>query len=110
MSFLSNYALCVCIAPGFAKREWCRHFMISTHKIPSFEVHCSASEPGFKAIRIRKYSEDANLTSRRSVIGSVLVMSAFGFAAANANGAGLPPEQKSRLCDDVCEQELENVW
>lgn len=24
--------------------------------------------------------------------------------------AGLPPEDKPKLCDDSCEKELENVW
>lgn len=24
--------------------------------------------------------------------------------------AGLPPEEKPKLCDDACEKELENVW
>lgn len=27
-----------------------------------------------------------------------------------AEAAGLPPEEKPRLCDDDCEKELENVW
>ncbi|KAK8289996.1 hypothetical protein E1A91_D07G235500v1 [Gossypium mustelinum] len=27
----------------------------------------------------------------------------------NADGAGLPPEEKLKLCDDACEKELENV-
>ena len=102
--------LYVCIAPSFPKRPWCSHYMISTHKFLSFEVCCSASEPGYKAVKMRNYGEDAKLTSRRSAFGLVLVMSAFGLAIAKANGAALPPEQKPRLCDDVCEKELENVW
>lgn len=27
-----------------------------------------------------------------------------------AEAAGLPPEDKPKLCDDACEKELENVW
>ena len=30
--------------------------------------------------------------------------------SSNANGAGLPPEEKPKLCNDACEKELENVW
>ncbi|XP_010909098.1 peptidyl-prolyl cis-trans isomerase FKBP16-3, chloroplastic isoform X1 [Elaeis guineensis] len=105
----SSSALLLPSAPSFPKRPWCSHYMISTHKFLSFEVCCSASEPGYKAVKMRNYGEDAKLTSRRSAFGLVLVMSAFGLAIAKANGAALPPEQKPRLCDDVCEKELENV-
>lgn len=47
---------------------------------------------------------------RRNVLGLVLGTSAFLLATTDANGAGLPPEEKPRLCDDACEKELENVW
>jgi hypothetical protein len=35
--------------------------------------------------------------------------SALGLAALDAVAAGLPPEEKPKLCDAACESELENV-
>jgi peptidylprolyl isomerase len=35
--------------------------------------------------------------------------SALGLAAFDAVAAGLPPEEKPKLCDAACEGELENV-
>lgn len=43
-----------------------------------------------------------NLTSRRRAVG-------FGLPT-GAEGAGLPPEERPRLCDDACEEELDNGW
>ena len=58
------------------------------------------------------------MSKRREVMFGVGVMSSVLFvetcananANANANAAGLPPEDKPKLCDDACEKELENVW
>lgn len=44
------------------------------------------------------------------MIGLVCGMSSLVIDALNAKAAGLPPEDKPRLCDDACEKELENVW
>ena len=52
------------------------------------------------------------MSKRREVMFGVGVMSSVLFVetCANANAAGLPPEDKPKLCDDACEKELENVW
>lgn len=51
---------------------------------------------------------DSN-TTRRDFLGVTLVSGLF-LNSLDAKGAGLPPEEKPRLCDDTCERELENVW
>jgi len=77
--------------------------MVFTHKIPSSELHCSATETA-------RYKVVNTVTSRRSAVGLGLLVSTLGLFPTDAKGAGLPPEQKPRLCDDACEKELENVW
>lgn len=48
---------------------------------------------------------------RRDFLGLALGgVSTFFIHSLDANGAGLPPEEKPKLCDDACERELENVW
>lgn len=54
--------------------------------------------------------DEMNLVSRRDLIGLVLGVSTLILDSFDAKGAGLPPEEKPRLCDDACEKELENVW
>lgn len=44
------------------------------------------------------------------MVGLLCGISAFNLLPFNANGAGLPPEDKPKLCDEACEKELENVW
>jgi peptidylprolyl isomerase len=52
-----------------------------------------------------------NANSRRDFLGLTLgVSTLFIHSFDAANGAGLPPEEKPKLCDDTCEKELENVW
>lgn len=52
-----------------------------------------------------------NANSRRDFLGLALGVSGGLFMGSlDANGAGLPPEEKPKLCDDTCEKELENVW
>ncbi|GAU47204.1 hypothetical protein TSUD_89130 [Trifolium subterraneum] len=51
-----------------------------------------------------------NTNSRRDFLGLALgVSTLFVHSFDAANGAGLPPEEKPKLCDDTCEKELENV-
>ncbi|KAL8166545.1 hypothetical protein V2J09_008044 [Rumex salicifolius] len=49
------------------------------------------------------------LVNRRELLGQFLGLSSFFLSSLNAEAAGLPPEEKPRLCDDECEKELENV-
>jgi peptidylprolyl isomerase len=49
------------------------------------------------------------ISTRRSLLEVALGASAFGLAAFDAVAAGLPPEEKPKLCDAACETQLENV-
>ena len=51
-----------------------------------------------------------NTGSRRDFLGLALGASGLFFGSLDAKGAGLPPEEKPKLCDEACEKELENVW
>ncbi|CAO2207451.1 unnamed protein product [Urochloa humidicola] len=48
-------------------------------------------------------------STRRGLLGVALGASALGVAALDAVAAGLPPEEKPKLCDAACESELENI-
>ncbi|XP_057456321.1 peptidyl-prolyl cis-trans isomerase FKBP16-3, chloroplastic isoform X2 [Lotus japonicus] len=50
-----------------------------------------------------------NTNSRREILGLALGVSGIFIHALDAYGAGLPPEEKPKLCDDNCVRELENV-
>lgn len=50
-----------------------------------------------------------NLVNRRNVIGLFLGLSYLIKGPLDAKAAGLPPEEKPKLCDDACVKELENV-
>uniref|UniRef100_A0A0F7GZ75 peptidylprolyl isomerase n=1 Tax=Erodium trifolium TaxID=337410 RepID=A0A0F7GZ75_9ROSI len=54
-------------------------------------------------------SNNSDLMKRRDVMGLGFVASTLFVDSYGANGAGLPPEEKPRLCDASCEKELENV-
>ena len=64
-------------------------------------------------IRAREKKMDTSLMKRRDhVTGLVLGVSSLcniGLFDDIAKAAGLPPEDKPRLCDENCEKELENV-
>ncbi|KAL1361907.1 hypothetical protein HN51_010217 [Arachis hypogaea] len=50
-----------------------------------------------------------NTNSRRDFLGLALGISSLFVGSLEAKGAGLPPEDKPKLCDEACEKELENV-
>ncbi|XP_020217426.1 peptidyl-prolyl cis-trans isomerase FKBP16-3, chloroplastic [Cajanus cajan] len=50
-----------------------------------------------------------NNNSRRDFLGLALGVSGLFIGSLDATGAGLPPEEKPKLCDDTCQKELENV-
>ncbi|WOK96491.1 peptidyl-prolyl cis-trans isomerase FKBP16-3, chloroplastic isoform X2 [Canna indica] len=105
---MASSSLLLPSGPSFVKKRWCNSHIMPTNRMPNFKVHCSASEPGHKALRKGMY-EDLASSSRRSAIGLMLFMSTFGLVSADSHGAGLPPEEKPRLCNDECEKELENI-
>nr|KYP66003.1 hypothetical protein KK1_012281 [Cajanus cajan] len=49
-----------------------------------------------------------NNNSRRDFLGLALGVSGLFIGSLDATGAGLPPEEKPKLCDDTCQKELEN--
>lgn len=72
-------------------------------------MRCSNLKPGGRGSRTRINGDDRNSISRRDLIGLVLGVSTLFLDSFEAKGAGLPPEEKPRLCDNACEKELENV-
>ncbi|XLU45261.1 hypothetical protein S245_040075, partial [Arachis hypogaea] len=50
-----------------------------------------------------------NSSSRRDFLGLTLGVSSLFVGSLEGKGAGLPPEDKPKLCDEACEKELENV-
>lgn len=71
---------------------------------------CSNSQLTIKATTTRGYKDEFNLINRRDMMGFIFGVSSLVLDSFQAEGAGLPPEEKPRLCDDSCEKELENVW
>lgn len=57
-------------------------------------------------------AERYNTTKRRDLLMGLgfCGVSSFLMGSCYAEAAGLPPEEKPKLCDAVCEKELENVW
>ncbi|QHO09341.1 Peptidyl-prolyl cis-trans isomerase FKBP16-3 [Arachis hypogaea] len=49
-----------------------------------------------------------NTNSRRDFLGLALGISSLFVGSLEAKGAGLPPEDKPKLCEEACEKELEN--
>ncbi|KAF8388599.1 hypothetical protein HHK36_027276 [Tetracentron sinense] len=72
-------------------------------------VRCAVSKLRVKAAGTREYRDDLTLFKRRDLIGLVFGISSLVTSSFDAMGAGLPPEEKPKLCDDACENELENV-
>lgn len=63
-----------------------------------------------EASRASELRDEFNVIKRRDIIGLAFGLSILFEGPFEAKGAGLPPEEKPRLCDDTCEKELENVW
>lgn len=87
-----------------------KHQGIFSDKIRSLVLRCLNANISAKERQMKEFGKEFNLTRRRQMIGLVCGMSSLVIDALNAKAAGLPPEDKPRLCDDACEKELENVW
>ncbi|XP_068667031.1 peptidyl-prolyl cis-trans isomerase FKBP16-3, chloroplastic [Aristolochia californica] len=85
------------------------HHKLVGPRFQTLEVRCSAPGHGSRADEVNGYNKDDRIISRRSAIGFIFVTSGLGLTPAMSKGAGLPPEEKAKLCDDECEKELENV-
>lgn len=57
-------------------------------------------------------AERYNTTKRRDLVMGLgfCGVTSFLVGSCYAEAAGLPPEEKPKLCDATCEKELENVW
>lgn len=96
---------------GSASCKTLCHYSISCNKVQGLVVRCSNLELKATSSRERdQFRGDVGLIKRRNAIALVLGVSGLFIDSVDARGAGLPPEQKPRLCDDACEKELENVW
>ncbi|PPS19279.1 hypothetical protein GOBAR_AA01296 [Gossypium barbadense] len=47
---------------------------------------------------------------KTNVMGLLFGVSIISLNSPDADGAGLPPEEKLKLCDNACAKELEKVW
>ncbi|KAH9613636.1 hypothetical protein KSS87_018824 [Heliosperma pusillum] len=72
----------------------------------SLITHCSKTRHSPELTWVE--GSTLSLVKRRNVIGLFLGLS-FVLDSRDAQAAGLPPEEKPKLCDDACEKELENV-
>lgn len=68
----------------------------------------SSVTEGLKALENQDYCPFIKRRNLISISGFGLLNLVTGLSFAEA--AGLPPEEKPKLCDDTCEKELENVW
>ncbi|KAB2600274.1 peptidyl-prolyl cis-trans isomerase FKBP16-3 [Pyrus ussuriensis x Pyrus communis] len=81
---------------------------VSCDKVQGMLVRCSNSEVTIKATRSRGCKDKLNVIKRREMIGLLFGVSSLVTGTFEAEGAGLPREEKPRLCDNSCEKELEN--
>lgn len=98
------------LGSAFSKYLATNHHTIAGGKIRCAILRCSGSELGIEASRTIENRDECPLIKRRDIIGMVMGVSSLLLSSLDANGAGLPPEEKPRLCDANCEKELENVW
>lgn len=85
---------------------------ISDDKVRCLVAHYPSSVIKVKSStsRTREYTAMFNNITRRDFLGLSFGVPSLFLNSFDAKGAGLPPEEKPRLCDDTCEKELENVW
>ncbi|KAM7264012.1 hypothetical protein ACFE04_001695 [Oxalis oulophora] len=76
--------------------------------LPTYSVQCT-NDISVRASRTKECVNKLDLINRRDLIGLTLGVSSLFLDTFPANGAGLPPEEKPKLCDESCEKELENV-
>ncbi|KAI4324322.1 hypothetical protein L6164_023873 [Bauhinia variegata] len=92
----------------------CKSLSFTSLGISYDKVRCPVAEfPNsdmkFRSSRTRECMATFNKISRRDVLGLAFGFSSLFMNSFDAKGAGLPPEEKPKLCDDTCEKELENV-
>ncbi|KAH7834234.1 hypothetical protein Vadar_013998 [Vaccinium darrowii] len=106
---MASSSLLLPLGSAFSKYLATNHHTIAGGKIRCAILRCSGSELGIEASRTIENRDECPLIKRRDIIGMVMGVSSLLLSSLDANGAGLPPEEKPRLCDANCEKELENV-
>lgn len=91
---------------AYGKSLSSNHLALSNVRVQGVIVRCSSCN------KTKEYTKGLNSVTRRDVMamGLLFGVPSILLNSPNANGAGLPPEEKPKLCDDACEKELENVW
>ncbi|XP_028780130.1 peptidyl-prolyl cis-trans isomerase FKBP16-3, chloroplastic-like [Neltuma alba] len=83
--------------------------VVPDDKVRCLAVHYSSCDSQTKSPRTRECVAMFNNITRRDILGLAFGAPGLFMTSFPAKGAGLPPEEKPRLCDDTCEKELENV-
>ncbi|XP_051126541.1 peptidyl-prolyl cis-trans isomerase FKBP16-3, chloroplastic [Andrographis paniculata] len=68
-----------------------------------------ASKNRLQELKTIERQDACNCMSRRKLVASGLGFLSLLGSSNSIEAAGLPPEDKPKLCDDACEKELENV-
>ncbi|XP_059632953.1 peptidyl-prolyl cis-trans isomerase FKBP16-3, chloroplastic isoform X2 [Cornus florida] len=105
---MASSSLILPLGSALAKSLSTNHQTIARCKIRDVIVRHSSTELSGKDLQTNKCWDKLTLIKRRDVLGLVLGVSSL-LLDSYAKGAGLPPEEKPRLCDNACEKELENV-
>ncbi|KAI3963041.1 hypothetical protein MKW98_028981 [Papaver atlanticum] len=106
----SSSSLLLPSGPTFNKRSvFIASRGIGQLKIQSMTLRCLSQEFRTESACPREYEDQTTLIKRRDMIGLALSIPSLVMSSSDAKGAGLPPEEKPRLCDAACEKELENA-
>lgn len=106
----SSSSLLLPSGPTFSKRStFTPSRGIGRLRIQSPTVRCLSEEFRAESASPREYEDQTTLMKRRDIIGLALSISSLVMSSSDTKGAGLPPEEKPRLCDAACEKELENA-
>lgn len=73
-------------------------------------VQSLASEHRLPAFNNTNRLDERAVINRRNLISLGFGLLSLLNGSSFSEAAGLPPEDKPKLCDDACEKELENVW
>ncbi|CAA2958661.1 peptidyl-prolyl cis-trans isomerase fkbp16-3, chloroplastic [Olea europaea subsp. europaea] len=106
---MASASLLLPFGSSFSKCLSGRHQTVRKISIEGFMIQCSSSESRLQASKTIDHIKEWEFVKRRDIIGLGFGLSGLLLGSSSAKAAGLPPEQKSRLCDDDCEKEIENV-